>query len=68
MSDVKSAEQRAYSCVVCTAACTFEAMQMCQMPPEACPVLRDLRSGLVTDRRPTDADPTFPSEFTYARA
>lgn len=61
-----TADQRAYSCEVCTAACTFEAMQMCQMPPESCPALRDLQTGVAVDRRATDADPTFPSEFTYA--
>jgi hypothetical protein len=55
-----------YNCDICTAQCTFEAMQMCQMPSEKCPVLLGMTLGIVVDRRPTDADPEFPSEFSYA--
>lgn len=54
-----------YSCEACTAQCTFEAMQMCQLPNDRCPVLLKLASGEITDKRMTDRDPTFPSEFTY---
>ncbi len=56
---------RIYSCDVCTAQCTFEAMQMCQLPNDQCPVLLDLKAGVIVDRRATDRDPNFPSEFTY---
>jgi hypothetical protein len=55
-----------YCCDICTAQCTFEAMQMCQMPAERCPVLLGITLGVVVDRRPTDRDPAFPSEFSYA--
>jgi hypothetical protein len=30
-----------------------------------CPTLQLLEEGKITDMRPTDFDPTFPSEFTY---
>lgn len=49
-----------YSCDACTASCTFEAMQMCQLGPLNCPVILKLQSGEIVDRRPTDSDPTFP--------
>lgn len=55
-----------YSCNECTATCTFEAMQMCQLDTHECPVIADLNAGTIVDRRLTDFDPTFPSHFTYA--
>lgn len=60
-------EDSRYSCDICTAQCTFEAMQMCPVSADKCPVLHKLTSGEIVDRRSTDADPNFPSEFTYAR-
>lgn len=56
-----------YSCEACGAACTFEAMTWCQLPIEQCPVYAKLQTGEIADRRPTDTDPTFPSEFTYTK-
>lgn len=40
---------------------------MCPHPGPRCLTLRLLEEGRIVDRRPTDAYPTFPSEFTYAR-
>lgn len=56
---------RRYTCDVCTASCMFEAMQMCAQR-DFCPVIIKLESGEIVDRRPTDNDPEFPSEFSYA--
>ena len=53
-----------YSCPACTAGCTFEAMQMCGLPADRCPIIQGLTDGSIVDRRPTDADPEFPSAFT----
>ena len=39
---------------------------MRQLPPERCPVYLKLQRGEIVDRRPTDFDPTFPTEFSYA--
>lgn len=55
-----------YSCDSCSAQCTFEAMQMCQL--DDCPTIALLNAGVIIDRRPTDIDPRFPSEFTYSTA
>lgn len=57
---------RSWSCPLCTAACTFEAMQMCNQPIESCPALKALASGEIKDRRSSDVCPDFPSEFTFA--
>lgn len=57
-----------YNCEICTASCTIEAMMMCPVEVDECPVLRLLESGVIVDRRPTDIDPNFPSEFTYAES
>lgn len=54
-----------YNCDACSAQCTYEAMQMCQLDNHNCPVILLLESGIIVDRRPTDFDPTFPSEFSY---
>jgi hypothetical protein len=56
--------ERQYNCPNCAASCTFEAMQMCNSIG-ACPTVEFLENGTITDRRPTDLDPTFPSELTY---
>lgn len=54
-----------YSCELCAAQCTFEAMQMCLVDKESCPTYEKLLSGEITDRRLSDIDPNFPSDFTY---
>ena len=65
MNDQRT-EQRQYNCDICTAQCNFEAMYMCQRPIESCPVIVKLATGEIVDRRLSDNDPNFPSEFTYA--
>ena len=55
-----------YSCDACSAQCTFEAMQMCQLSDDTCPVSIKLKSGEIVDRRKDDIDPKFPSWFSYA--
>lgn len=55
-----------YSCYECGAACTFEAMNWCVLEAKDCPVIQKLQTGEIVDRRPTDADPTFPSEFSLS--
>jgi hypothetical protein len=57
---------RWYSCEGCSAQCTFEAMVMCHLSVDKCPVSIKLAHGEIVDRRSTDTDPNFPSEFTYA--
>lgn len=56
-----------YNCEICSAGCTYEAMVMCDLPAEQCPTLEKLSTGEITDRRPTDLDPSFPSEFTIVK-
>lgn len=58
---------RQYNCEVCSASCTFEAMQMCTEEYEDCPVIQDLKDGIMTDRRPDDYNPDFPTVFTYLK-
>lgn len=55
---------QSYICPLCTASCTFEAMAWCEQAPNECPVFVGLESGEIVDRRPTDLDPNFPSEFS----
>lgn len=62
----KESKHKPYSCPECTASCTFEAMEFCvKENNEECPVICDLKSGKITDKRPDDLDPNFPSHFTY---
>jgi hypothetical protein len=66
---VSDQRHQQYTCK-CGAQCTFEAMQYCPYQGASytrCRVLRLLRAGLITDRRPDDFDPNFPSVFTRIR-
>lgn len=42
-------------------------MQQCELRGAGCPTLTRLEFGLIVDKRPTDACPDFPSEFSYSK-